>query len=574
MAEGAGNVMRGMADTLSASMQGASPIVQSLDGTPQQKRLGNLIEMDYGPSIEGVNDPRGGPMKVDPTKHVVLRDPGTGTLGVYERGPNTTQDTIAAIGRLLSFGMTAPATAPIARAPNTAAAAVRDFDASNIDPALASTSAGRTAPLAAQTIRNAPFVGDFAVGGGVAQRLGQAETQAGRVAGMYGEAADPAQAGRVLQAGVGKFREKGGDFAKKSNELFGSVEKAVDDKLLFVNADRSVAALNEINNKFGGSKTLSEVTSKPVLGKIERGLNEGGLTYSELKELRTWVGTQLDSRSKLFPEVAEQDWRKLYGSLTDDMRAAAVAAGPETAKAFDRANRFYSAGATRASEKLQSILDADSPEKAFNQIMLAARAKPGSADSQKVWAAMRSMPAEEWREVSAAVIAEIGKGRDGFSVTQFANNYKALSEPAKTALFSGKGMGESREALEALVRSAERLSRMEQYQNRSQSMSQGITAASGAAMFADPLTTTLSGIGAAATGRLLMSPAVARWMARASEAKRPEAMTARVAELETLIQTQRGISSELSALRDGLRDLLRSGPRPMAAPARDEEADK
>ena len=46
-------------------------------------------------------------------------------------------------------------------------------------------------------------------------------------------------------------------------------------------------------------------------------------------------------------DLPEAELKRLYASLSQDMRAAATVAGDDALKAFNRANKFYSAGMKR-----------------------------------------------------------------------------------------------------------------------------------------------------------------------------------------------------------------------------------
>lgn len=111
-----------LAGNLAAAMQGTSPVVRGAEGRLNYQPLGKVIDSDGGPAYA---DAQGKWQLVDPTRHVILNDPGSGDATVFARSP-ATDERLASAGRLLGFGATAPSAVAVANLGGPAAAALRN----------------------------------------------------------------------------------------------------------------------------------------------------------------------------------------------------------------------------------------------------------------------------------------------------------------------------------------------------------------------------------------------------------------------------------------------------------------
>lgn len=115
----AANVAGSLAGVLGAAEQGTSPVVRGVNGASNYQALGKVFDSDAGPAY---TDAQGNWNLVDPTKHVILNDPTTGTPTVYARSGET-DERLASLGRMLGFGAMAPSpvASPSLAAPVTTA---------------------------------------------------------------------------------------------------------------------------------------------------------------------------------------------------------------------------------------------------------------------------------------------------------------------------------------------------------------------------------------------------------------------------------------------------------------------
>lgn len=193
-----------------------------------------------------------------------------------------------------------------------------------------------------------------------------------------------------------------------------------------------------------GMKNLEPVlTPAQIQEKIDGFLTQqidSKLPYESVKKLRTLVGRELADTS-LASDVPRSKWRALYGALSDDLGDAAKAAGPKAEQVWARANKYTKAAMERM-DQLDTIVNRDTPEKIFKA------ATTGMADGgTTIRRVMQSMPLDNRREVTAAVLQRLGKAKNGlqnevgdvFSSETFLTNLAAMSPAARKAIFDSSG---------------------------------------------------------------------------------------------------------------------------------------
>lgn len=181
--------------------------------------LGKAYELDDGNVYYDAAD--GHPVRADKNMHVVLRDPKTDQMMVFERTPETDQTSLK--GRILSVGqmvapglVTGPVTAAMrgagatARAGNLAAATAVEQDAAafarhGVRPFGPAFGTGPMAATAKQ-ITEMPVVGG-PVRGALTQSIEGARDATRGVAATMGGSRTEAEAGNVVAAGIERFKD-------------------------------------------------------------------------------------------------------------------------------------------------------------------------------------------------------------------------------------------------------------------------------------------------------------------------------------------------------------------------------
>lgn len=338
------------------------------------------------------------------------------------------------------------------------------------------------------------------------------------------------------------------------------------------------AALREMSGRVNAPRLSSMITDgriKSILGALEE--DGAAVRFNDLRALRTWVrNAQRDPT--LRQGMDQAGLQRIEQALTSDIYANAERlAGPEALRDLRRADTYYRAGSQRINRALQPFDDAASGESAYARILQAA-GSTATADAQKVLSLKRSLSAEEWGDVSANVVAELGKPAkgaagaiepDAFSVNTFVTNYNKLSPRARAVIFDSVGGGGAkasalRKELDNLVFVADKLKAVEKGANSSNTGT-AMQAAGTVIGLANPATTiptakVLGGL--MLSGEAVTNPAVVRWMARIGQAETrgPQEVSVVVKQLENAAKTNAAL---MPLYQESMR--LLAPPRPLAA---------
>ncbi len=244
----------------------------------------------------------------------------------------------------------------------------------------------------------------------------------------------------------------------------------------------------------------------------------GGMTYQEIKHLRTKLGEMLDNPSVIPPEINQQELKRVYGSLTRDLRASIKnsSMGSLGIAQFDKANALAAKVAKRRAELAQvlGINKPASPEAVFAAIQRKAGSR-SSADIDAVNKIRKSMPPDTWDQVASGVVGGLGRSdavSGGVSLDRFFTGYNQLSAAGKGALFGNKP--DLHAALDDLATIAGRGKEVAKWANPSGTAQHGAYAALGAAVVQPWLWPKLAtaALGAHFLTRALTRPATVRAM--------------------------------------------------------------
>lgn len=278
---------------------------------------------------------------------------------------------------------------------------------------------------------------------------GQVSEGVEAVADNYGTANNFASAGEALQAGAKKWISRFEEVASKAYDAIPISPKAP------TTFDNTLGALQDLNGRFSSNPKLAEAMQNSRLSRYLDALGgkDSALSWEDMKQFRSRIGEEIGD-ARFSDGTMTSDLRKLYGALSEDMRASAAAQGPQALRRFDRANDLYRQGQERIEGSLKSILGDDgkmAPEKAAAVIDRIAKANKGSSDLKKLAEVRASIPAEEWGEVSGTLIRLAGQPRNSagreFNPATFVQTFQDMSEPAKNLLFGGANK-EMRQSLE------------------------------------------------------------------------------------------------------------------------------
>jgi hypothetical protein len=366
----------------------------------------------------------------------------------------------------------------------------------------------------------------------------------GKIQALTGRAeVDPEIAGRAVIRGVGEMpsgTKPGtgflGRFGETKSALYAKADGFIPDSTL-VTPLNTRAALNELGNVVEDLPELNEwLVSKGIKGLAGAFPAQGPINYETLRRIRTAVGNKL-TNFDLVSDVSRADWKRLYGSLSEDLKLAAQNAGPGATQAMNRADSYYKAGIRRVDDVLEPLVKKRVPE-----MISAALNRSVEKGGSTIRTVMRSLSPEERQVVSGSIIKNLGAARPGqqgaggeaFSFETFLTNWNKLDPKAKESLFDWPGMKGMKEDLEALARWSEGTRESSRaFANPSGtagsagavistlSVGSGVTglATGSTEMLAFPAVMAVSALGANAGARLMTSKPFVRWLAQSTKIK-------------------------------------------------------
>jgi hypothetical protein len=259
-------------------------------------------------------------------------------------------------------------------------------------------------------------------------------------------------AGKTLQGGIEKYA---GRFKTHTDHLYEIADRWVDDETKVI-ASNTAAAVQSVMNKFGSELpgTAGKLTPslfKTIAEDLAK-LGDGTISYSAMKNLRSEVGKRIGDPS-LVDDIGRADLKKLYASLSDDMRAALP--NEAARKSWARASSAYEKGLTLIETTLSKL--ARKGLEAGDAYAFAAR--QGRNGGDYLQNLRRGLKREEWDVFTSTFLRQMGDAKAGaqdaagevFSPNTFVTNWNKLAPEAKKALFSGgrwnKGMWKDLDAL-------------------------------------------------------------------------------------------------------------------------------
>lgn len=444
--------------------------------------------------------------------------------------------------------------------------------ARGLNPELADAAARRDVPLNRAMVdprqTNKLGVLEASAGGGQRVRDGLTATtnaierEAGAIS--SGATGTPESAGAIVQQAANRFitRSKGikDRLYTRAETLAGNAQ--VSPAKALAQIDQEIAALSATPKTNKGEidllQELREDMANPLSVEAIRGLRTSLRGKISEKNLTM---TQAEARVARVMDAATQD---IVGSVS-----------PDAARAYTRADTFYRERQTQIKDVLQKFLGKrDAPlagEKAFNQIK--SMASP-NGDGRRLAVMMRNLEPDEQADVAATLASQLGRDApsEPFSAAKFITHAKALSPSARRTIFGPQG-AQAVDDLMALSRAARDSGSLRNFSRSGvvppwktilTGMFLGGTgtlqggAATGAAA--------LAGTAAVATGaagisnlsaRALMSPALARWAAQASNATTPSAIQTSIRRLSGVASRDPAIAGELGPLQRMLESQFR-----------------
>ncbi|WP_414497723.1 hypothetical protein [Stenotrophomonas maltophilia] len=460
----------------------------------------------------------------------VARESGAGALG---------QTAAGVLGGLAPASITAGAPAALRGAFRGGEAnrqalgdAIRDFDVLGATPSVGQG----TGSWARQGVES--VLSGTPTSGGVMRRFAEAQNEQigsglADVSNQLARNISGERAGRAIERGVQTFSKNTGAMRKA---LYWQADQHIpsDTPIGVSNTQRALA---DLTTPIAGAEATTGAQISPKIQQMADNLAQdvaaaqqaglAGIPYEAVKRIRSQIGEELSDFS-LSTDRPTAQLKRLYGSLSQDLEAAAQAQGPSAVAAVRRANNYFKASADRL-ETLERVVDKNGgPEKVFQAAM--SGTKDGATTLRAV---MRSLPEDGQKAVSAAVIKRMGLANSGaqnaagdaFSPNTFLKNWSDLSPEARRTLFGRYGTGFS-EDMDKIARVADRIKTgSEVYRNPSGTVNRGAALAYPATIGGLVITGQIGGAAAAVGGgalanglaRAITNPKFVKWLARSTE---------------------------------------------------------
>jgi hypothetical protein len=342
-----------------------------------------------------------------------------------------------------------------------------------------------------------------------------------------GAEASPTTAGEAINAGAAATKTN----MQRAEEAAYAKRDSLIPPTTQADVSKSLATAGRLASPTS-SEALNAAVASPKIAKFHEALKaaapDGNLAYPDLAKLRSAVGANIDTGFAPANPGENGAFKALYGSLSDDMHAAASAVSPEAKQAADDASALYKSNIAQR-ESLDAIVNKEGgPEKVYAAATSGMNVKNGGPTV--ISRVMNATNPAQQNQVRATVLDKLGRPSAGgdFNASTFLTNWNRINGAAKDALFGTSGSpGQLRTGLDKFTGTLNTLKNSRALENPSGS---GAAVGHEAGLFAllEAMGTPgkiVSGVGKIAAGvggnnmvaRALTSPKVVNWMAQTAK---------------------------------------------------------
>ncbi len=274
----------------------------------------------------------------------------------------------------------------------------------------------------------------------------------------------------------------------------------------------------------------------------------GNISYPRLKIFRSTVGKKLQSAS--LPGDERGAIKKIYGALSEDMKAAVTAQGGKKGlQAFNKANNAFARLTTQIDKKIDPLINAKTPEAVYN--MALSGTKQGGSNIKPI---MKNLDPVQQEFVRGTVAKRMGLAQSGqqdafgevFSPAKFLTEWNKLSPEARINIFTKEQTG-SINNLNKVISSLKEASKARQSSNNLPYMAYaGLTGVT----LVSPTTGAAAVGGANITARMMTNPKFVKWLAQTPKI--------RASQIPKHQKTLSIIASQNPALQEDILDYIES----------------
>lgn len=509
---------------------------QSMDdiGIDKPDTAGQRLYSDVVGGLSGARSMVGGGASGAPALQYASGTLGAGAGGVTrEAGGSPTAQLMAAL-----VGGSLPSAAPVAQNITRSVLQGGEEGAKNVASNIDAFKAAGTTPTVGQATKSAiakaiestleKIPGSDSI---IAQKAVQQQQEMGGELSSISQNLSPnasgTKTGRLIKSGINDFKD---NFKNKQGDLYDILDSKIDPSLrtpltnykTALNSATSIDPL--IPNQSSGFvnqeiSTLADNLDKDLaLSKpfMDYGPNSNGtLAYQSVPKIRSSIGEKIDSPS-LVSTTPQKTWKSLYGSLSDDIKSAALESGSDTLQAWNRANNYTRAGMQRL-DTLNDIVNSGTPEQVYQAAL--SGTKEGATTINQV---MRSLPDEGKKAITSTVVKRMGLATpgnqsdlgDSFSTNTFLTNWNRLSPEAKGTLFGahGKEFSDNMDKIASVADNLKFGSKI--YANPSGTAHASSNLAVAAAAVLRPIRVGLGMLGVNRAAKFMTNPNTVRWLAQ------------------------------------------------------------
>lgn len=208
-----------------------------------------------------------------------------------------------------------------------------------------------------------------------------------------------AQGGQLILDAAAQFKTK---FTDRSRAMYDEVDKLIPQGQVF-QANKVARTIDELTGSGVDSQELAALLTPTglvnrmkalykkdgftILGSDGKPLmtNMGGVSYSDMKKLRTYVGKKMSNPASL--DGAElASLKQVYAALTEDMSNAGMSLGGNAARGAEKASRYFKRGMDAIETSIDPIINqgkkALDPQKVFGRVEGGSKAQQQTLKNQ------------------------------------------------------------------------------------------------------------------------------------------------------------------------------------------------
>lgn len=294
-----------------------------------------------------------------------------------------------------------------------------------------------------------------------------------------------------------------------------------------------------------GSGDTSRVLSR--IGNIID--NEGNISYPRLKTFRSVIGAKLQSPSLMGDERAAL--KKIYGGLSEDMKAAVSATGGEKGlQAFNKANNAFARSQDLLEKNINPLIEAKTPEAVYNLAL--SGSKQGGSNIKPIMAALNPTQKDF---VRGTIVKRMGLQNAGlqdetgeaFSPNKFLTEWNKLSPEARKNIFTPDQI----KSVDLLNKAISNIKETSKIVNKSNNAPWFSWLGLAGLIFASPLQAASSVAGAKISAEMFTNPDFIRWLAQAPKVSQKE-IPKYISQLSKIAATNSAISQDILEYIDSI----------------------